>query len=113
MRNILKIGIISFAFGLVFLSADTVNAQNRREARRDYREDVRDARRDYRRDIRKGDSRREAMRDYREELRDARRDYIRDVQRDRRGWFYYQNGRRYHRPFAQWNYRNGWFYRRY
>jgi hypothetical protein len=112
MRKLVKLGIISFAFGIFFVGADSAQAQNRR-ATREYREDVRDARRDYRRDIRKGDSRREAQRDYNEELRDARRDYVRNVQRDRNGWFYYQNNRRYYRPFSQWNYRNGYFIRRY
>lgn len=113
MKNILKFGIISFAFGLIFFSADTVNGQNRRSANREYREDIRDARRDYKRDIRKGDSLREAARDYREEVRDARRDYVRNVRRSGNNWYYYQNGRRYNRSASSWTYRNGYFYRRY
>ena len=40
-------------------------------------------------------------------------DFRRDVRRGRDGWYWYQNGRRYTRPFSQWNYRNGWFYRLY
>ena len=114
MKNILKFGILStaFVFGIILVSADTANAQDRRYANREYREDIRDAREDYYRRMRNGD-RRKARREYREDLRDARREYIRNVQRDRYGWFWYQNGRRYHRPFSTWNYRNGYFYRRY
>jgi len=114
MRNILKFGILStaFLFGIILFSADTANAQDRRYANREYRDDIRDAREDYYRRMRNGD-RRKARREYREDLRDARREYIRNVQRDRYGWFWYQNGRRYHRPFSTWNYRNGYFYRRY
>lgn len=80
MKNILKIGIVSFAFGLFFISADTVNGQTRRGERREYRGEVRDARRDrnkeirearreYRDDIRDGDNRRSARREYRGEVR--------------------------------------------
>ena len=113
MKNILKFGILSmaFAFGIVLVSADTAHGQNRRYANREYRDDIRDARQDYYRRMRNGD-RRKAVREYREDIRDARREYIRNVRRDRYGWFWYQNGRRYHRPFSAWNYRNGYFYRR-
>lgn len=114
MKNILRFGIISFAFatGLILVSADTASAQNRRGANREYREDIRDAREDYRRRVRNGDYRK-AEREYREDIRDARREYINSVQRDRYGWYYYRNNRRIHRPFATWGYRNGYFYRRY
>ena len=116
MKNILKFGILStaFAFGFILISADTANAQYRSGgyADREYRDDVRDAREDYYRRMRNGD-RRKAVREYREDIRDARREYIRNAQRDRYGWFWYQNGRRYHRPYSTWNYRNGYFYRRY
>lgn len=114
MKNILKFGILpAFAFGFILISADTADAQYQGGyADREYREDIRDAREDYYRRMRNGD-RRKAVREYREDLRDARREYIRNVQRDRYGWFWYQNGRRYHRPFSMWNYRNGYFYRRY
>ena len=107
MKNLIRFGIISFAFGLIFITADTVNAQNRREARREYRSEVRDARRDYRRDIRRGESRRSARREYREEVREARRGYRKEtgrrvnrgynVNRNRR--IYYRNGRRYVRNY--------------
>ena len=114
MKNILKFGIITFAFGLIFVSADTVNAQTtRREARRDYREEVRDARRDMRRDIRRGENRREARREFREERREARRDYQRRVRRANNGWYLYNNGRRTYYPFSRYLYRNGVFVRRY
>ncbi len=114
MKNILKFGILSTAmsFGIILASADTANAQNRRYANREYRDDVREARQDYNRRVRNGD-RRKAVREYREDIRDARREYRSNVRRDRYGWFWYQNGRRYHRPFSAWNYRNGYFYRRY
>ena len=116
MKNILKFGILStaFAFGFILISADTASAQYRRGgyADREYRDDIREAREDYYRRMRNGD-RRKAVREYREDIRDARREYIRNVQRDRYGWFWYQNGRRYHRPYSAWNYRNGYFYRRY
>ncbi|HLA95489.1 MAG TPA: hypothetical protein VK612_07195 [Pyrinomonadaceae bacterium] len=113
MKNILKFGSISFVFaiGLILFGADTANAQ-RRGANREYREDVRDARQDYNRRVRNGD-RRKATREYREDVRDANREYRQNVQRDRNGYFWYQNGRRYNRSFSQWNYRNGWFSRRY
>lgn len=114
MKNIFKYGIISFAFafGLILVNADTANAQNRRYANREYREDVRDARQDYRRRVRNGDYRK-ANREYREDLRDARREYVQNVRRDRNGWYWYSNGRRMYRPFSTWNYNNGYFYRRY
>lgn len=117
MNKVVKIGIVTAALGFVFVAADTANAQyrrdNRRDERREYREEVRDARRDYRDDIRDGDNRRDARREYRSEVREARQDYRRDVRRDRNGWYWMQNGRRYSRPFSQYTYRNGWFYRRY
>lgn len=114
MKNILKLGVLSiaFAFGFILINADTANAQNRRGANREYRDDVREAREDYDRRMRNGD-RRKAQREYREDISDARREYRQNVQRDRSGWFWYQNGRRYHRPASTWNYRNGYFYRRY
>ena len=62
MKNILKFEIISFAFGLIFVAADTAKAQTRR-AVREYRQDVREARRKYRRDVRRGENRREALRE--------------------------------------------------
>ena len=114
MKNVLKYGVISmaFAFGFLLIAPYTAEAQYRGYAQREYRDDIRDARQDYYRRLRRGD-RRKAVREYREDLRDARREYVRNVQRDRYGWFWYQNGRRYHRPFSTWNYRNGYFYRRY
>lgn len=117
MKKFIKIGIVSAALGVVLVGADTANAQdrreNRREERQEMREEIRDARRDYRDDIRDGENRRRARREYRREVREARRDYRRDVRRGRDGWYWYQNGRRYTRPFSQWNYRNGWFYQIY
>lgn len=114
MRNILRFGIISFAFaaGMILVAPDSANAQNRRYANREYREDIRDARQDYNRRMRNGD-RRKAVREYREDVRDARREYVQNVRRDRTGYYWFRNGRRYHRPFASWNYNNGYFYRRY
>ena len=114
MKNILKFGILSslFAFGLILFSAESANAQNRWYANREYRDDVRDAREDYYRRLRNGD-RRKAIREYREDMHDARREYAQNVMRDRYGWYYYRNGRRFNRPFSTWNYRNGFFYRRY
>ncbi|MBS1793816.1 MAG: hypothetical protein JSS81_08175 [Acidobacteria bacterium] len=95
MKNILKLGIIAFAFGLIFVCADTANAQSwekRREARREYRRDQNEARRDYRRRVNNGDYRK-ARREYREDMRDARRDYRRSTNRNYRGR--YNNGRGY------------------
>ena len=114
MKNILKFGIISFAmaFGMILISADSASAQNRRYANREYRDDVREARQDYYRRMRNGD-RRKAVREYREDLRDARREYVQNVRRDRNGWYFFRNGRRYNRPFSMWNYSNGYFIRRY
>jgi len=109
MKNLFKAGIIAFAFGLMFISVDTVNAQyrgDRREARREYREDIRDARRDYRRDIRRGENRWEARREYRDERRDARRDYRRDTGRRVNRGYYYGN-RRVYSPATRIIYRNG------
>ena len=115
MKNILKFGIISFAFGLIFIGAESVNAQTtRREARREYRDEVRDARRDMRRDIRRGENRRDARREFREERREARQDYRRTVRRSGNGWYIYNNGRRgAFYPTARYYYRNGRFIRRY
>ncbi len=115
MRKLLNFGIISFAlaFGFILVAPDDASAQTNRRATREYRRDVREARREYRRDVRRGENRREALREYRDDLRDAQREYVRNVQRDRTGWFFFRNGRRYHRPFSQWTYNNGYFIRRY
>ena len=104
MKNILRIGMLVFAFAVIFVSVDTANAQSvrkQREARREYREDVRDARKDYRRRVNNGDYRK-ANREYREDIRDARRDYRKGTgRRINRGYYqqrsrvYYRNGRRY------------------
>ena len=108
MKNLLKLGFIAFAFGLIFVGADSsVSAQNIRRERREYRRDVRDARQDYRRRASQGNYRK-ARREYREDVRDARRDYRRDTgRRVNRGYYgnrrvntpryryYYRNGRRY------------------
>ncbi|NOT48209.1 MAG: hypothetical protein HOP17_10740 [Acidobacteria bacterium] len=114
MKNILRFGIISFAFaaGVILVAPDSANAQNRRHANREYRDDIRDAREDYNRRVRQGNYTK-ARREYREDIRDARREYVQNVRRDRNGWYWYQNNRRYYRPFSMWNYRNGYFYRRY
>ena len=117
MKKFVKFGIASAALGFIFVAADTADAQyrrdNRREERQEMREEIRDARRDYREDLREGQNRRSARREYRREVREARQDFRRDVRRGRDGWYWYQNGRRYTRPFSQWNYRNGRFYRLY
>lgn len=114
MKYLLKFGFLALAFGIVTVAADTANAQYRPNNRavREYREDVRDARREYRDDLRDGDNRYKARREYMEELRDARQEYIRNVTRGRTGWYYYQNNRRYFRPYSQYSYRNGRFIRR-
>lgn len=114
MKHIFRFGMLAtLALGFVFVTADEASAQNRRNrAVREYRDDIRDARKDYREDIRDGDSRREAIRDYREEVREANREYARSVTRGRSGWYFYRNNRRYYRPYAQYGYRNGYFYRR-
>ena len=91
MKNLLRIGIIAFVFGLMFISVDTVSAQRshrQREARREYRDDIRDARREYREDIRDGKSRRKALREYRDDVRDARQDYRREVNRNGHRYYY-------------------------
>lgn len=128
MRNILKFGIISlaFSFGLILTTADTANAQNRREARREYRDEVRDARREYRDDVRRGENRRDARREYRDDVRESRRDYrddVRDYRRNNRGnrglhrgWYYgrgHAYGRRSNNNSVRYYYRNGRLYRRY
>lgn len=112
MKNLMKGGIIAFAFGLIFISVDTANAQYRgnrnREARREYREDVRDARQDYRRRVNQGNYRK-ARREYREDIRDARQDYRRDTRnyygnrRYYRNNRYYNNNRRYYRSNRYYN----------
>lgn len=114
MKRIIKTGLISVAAALILTAGfDTANAQTRRaRAQREYREDVRDARQDYNRRVRQGNYNK-ARREYREDMRDARREYVRNVNRDRNGWWYWQNKRRIYRPSSQWYYRNGYFYRRY
>ncbi len=114
MRNILRYGIVSLAmvFGFILMSADTASAQNRRYANREYQRDMREARKDYNRRVRNGDYYK-AQREYAEDMRDARQEYAQNVRRDRNGWYYYRNNRRIYRPFSMWNYRNGYFYRRY
>lgn len=95
MRNLLKAGVIAFTFGLMFIGANSVDAQYRqknREARREYRSDVRDARQDYRRRVNNGDYRK-ARREYREDIRDARKDY-RDSTGRRVNRGYYVSGSR-------------------
>jgi len=115
MKNILKYGIVSFAFafGLILVTPDDASAQTNRRATREYRQDVREARREYRRDVRRGENRREALREYRDDVRNARREYVRNVRRTNSGWSFVLNGRRVYRPSSQWNYRNGYFIRRY
>ena len=113
MKKLLKAGIISFAFGLMFVVADTAHAQSRREALREYRDDIRDARRDYRRDLRRGRNPYSARREYLEEISEARREYRRNLMRGRTGWYYYRNGRRVIFPYSRYTYRNGWLIRRY
>ncbi|MCA1590212.1 MAG: hypothetical protein LC730_04465 [Acidobacteria bacterium] len=117
MKKIVNFGIISFVFGLMLFGADTLNAQtrreNRREARQERREEIREARRDYREDIREGRNPRAARRELRREVREARRDFRRDVRRGSRGWYYYSRGRRVYYPYATYYYRNGRFIRRY
>lgn len=113
MKYIFRFGMLSLALGLIVTSAEVTNGQNRRiKAKREYRQDVREARRDYRQDLRSGDNRYKARRGYNRDIREARRDYIRNVTRGRSGWTYYQNNRRYYRPYAQYTYRNGRFFRR-
>ena len=114
MKSIVKYGVMSMAlaFGVVLMNADTANAQNRRYANREYRQDMREARRDYQRRARNGNYRK-AVKEYREDVRDARRQYVQNVQRTSNGWYYYQGGRRLYRPSSQWSYRNGYFIRRY
>lgn len=114
MKSIIKVGIMTFAFGLVLIGAGTVNAQDRRDARRERRDQIRDARQEYREDLRSGKNMRKSAKEYRKEVRDARRDYRRDVRRGSNGWYIYNNGRRgTFYPFATYVYRNGRFYRRY
>jgi uncharacterized membrane protein len=109
MKNLLKVGMIAFAFGLMFISVDSANAQTgyrNREARREYRSDVRDARQDFRRD------RREARQEYRSATgrRYNNGYYTNNNRRISNGYYtssirraypqvrtrvYYRNGRRY------------------
>jgi hypothetical protein len=109
MKNLLKVGIIAFAFSLLFISVDSVNAQgkgNQKEAKREYKQEMREARREFRQD------RREARRDYRQTTgRRLNRGYY--VSRSNRGYaisssrraypqrtrVYYRNGRRYVRSY--------------
>lgn len=113
MKKLVKAGMIAFAFGLIFVGADTVNAQSRRSAEREYREDIRDAQRDYRRDLRRGRNPYRARREYIEEISNARREYRRNLMRGRYGWYRYRNNRRVVYPYSRYNYRNGWVVRRY
>ena len=104
MKNILRIGMLVFAFAMIFVSVDTANAQSvrkQREARREYRNDIQEARRDRQRRINNGDYRK-ANREFREDRRDARREYRSNTgRRINRGYYqqrsrvYYRNGRRY------------------
>jgi len=105
MNYLIKFGMVAaIAFGFIFITADSANAQ-RRGAGREYREDVRDARRDYNRRVRNGDYRK-ARREYREDIRDARREYRNDTRNRRVNRNYYrQNNSRYY-------YYNGRMYRR-
>ena len=108
MKNLLKAAMLAIAFGLMFVSVDSVNAQSRqkiRKERREYRKDVRDAQKDYRRRVKNGDYRK-ARREYREDIRDARRDYRHDTGRNYNSRrrrpvvrYYYRNGRRYVRRY--------------
>lgn len=109
MKNLMRIGFLAFAFGLIFISVDTANAQyrNNRGARREYREDVRDARQDYRRRANQGNYRK-ARREYREDIRDARRDYRRD---SRSRWNRGRTNNNWNR--GRWNNNNRRYYRRY
>jgi type II secretory pathway pseudopilin PulG len=110
----LNLGIVALAAGFLFISADTAYGQRQRgRAVREYNRDVRDARREYRRDVRSGGDRWGAAKEYRRDVRQAKREYFRNVTRGRSGWYYYQNGQRQYRPYSVWNYRNGYFYRRY
>lgn len=107
MKNLLKFGMLAFAFSLIFVTTDSVNAQSRqkiRQERRDYRGDVREARQDYRRRVNNGNYRK-ARREYREDVRDARREYRRDTGRRVNGRRY--NNGRYNRPIVRYYYRNG------
>lgn len=115
MKNLVKAGIIAtaFVFGLMFVGADSVNAQSRRSAEREYRRDIREAQRDYQRDLRRGRNPYRARQEYLEEISEARREYRRNMMRGRTGWYYYRNGRRVVFPYSRYNYRNGWLIRRY
>lgn len=107
MKNLMRLGFLAFALGLIFVSVDTANAQWRnRSARREYREDVRDARQDYWRRANQGNWRK-ARREYREDMRDARRDYRRNNNNR-----YYYNNRRYYRPTNRYYYNNNRRYMR-
>ena len=110
MRNLFKFASIAFAFGLLFVGAESVNAQSWRTVqreRREYRENVQDARRDYRNDIRRGENPYAARREYRDEVRDARRDYRRDTRGNYWNRSYYNRG---YYPYNRYGYNN--YYRR-
>ncbi|MCU6455629.1 glycine zipper 2TM domain-containing protein [Sphingomonas sp. A2-49] len=95
----MRIAFLTAALAATTLTAIPAGAQDtRREADREYRDQVRDARQDYRRDVRDADSRRDvrdARREYRDEVRDARQDRrgdLRDIRQDRRDdWRQYRN----------------------
>ena len=109
MKNLLKAGIVAFAFSLIFIGAETANAQRGRqnkEARKEYRQDIREARKEYKQD------RREARKEYRTSTgRRLNNGYYTSTSRrrlsngyytsrSRRAYpqanrFYYRNGRRY------------------
>lgn len=108
MKNLMRLGFLAFALGLIFVSVDTANAQWRnRSGRREYREDVRDARQDYWRRVNQGNYRK-ARREYREDIREARRDYRRSNNNSR----YYYNNRRFYRPTNRYYYNNNRRYMR-
>lgn len=113
MKNLLKVGVIAFAFGLALVGAEMGNAQGKqknKEARREYKQDIREARREYRQD------RREARREYRSSTgrrinngyyvsgsrRRLSNGYYRSSSRrayPQRNRVYYRNGRRYVRSY--------------
>ena len=84
----MRIALLTAALAATTLSAIPAQAQDtRREADREYRNDLRDA--DSRRDVR------DARREYAQQVRDARRDRredLRDIRQDRRDdWRRYRN----------------------
>ena len=85
--------MLAMAFGFIFFTADSANAQTwqkNRQARREYRSDVREARKDYRRRVNNGDYRK-ARREYREDIRDARKDYQTRHRSPRKSWLLRQS----------------------